>query len=67
MKRGPKPRVEFDGKIYSCRCWNVEIPDLTNMNRFEALSWICRETTPTGWSRPNLLAGLGGIINLSVR
>ena len=67
MKRGPKPKVEFDGQIYSCRCWNVEIPDLSTMSRFAALQWICRETVPTGYSKPNPLAGLGGIISVSVR
>lgn len=66
-KRGPKPQVEYDGKTYSCRCWNVEIPDLSAMDRFDALQWLCRETTPRGYSKPNPLAGLGDIISVSIR
>jgi hypothetical protein len=68
-KRGPKPRVEYDGKIYSCRRYNVEIPDLGAMSRTGALVWLLQNTTPVGYSRnPGVnLAGLGEAIRLEVR
>lgn len=48
MKRGPKPRVEYDGKTYTARAWHVDIPDLNAMTRTAALLWIMRNTIPTG-------------------
>lgn len=67
-RRGPKPRVEYDGRVYSCKRYKVEIPDLQAMSRVEALQWLCRETTPTGWSKaPSPLRGMGGAISLVVK
>jgi hypothetical protein len=50
----PMPTVEFDGKTYSLRSRKTEVPDLHVMARIEALVWLCRNTTPRGYSRaPN--------------
>jgi len=56
MNRGPKPVVEYDGKTYTCKAYNAEIPDLPTLSRFEALGWLLRNTTPKGYSHyvPNL-------------
>ena len=64
-KRGPKPTVWYDGNTYKCRSYTVEIPDLDSMERLAALGWICRNTYPTGYSKPNPLAGLGGVVSVS--
>ncbi len=47
-KRGPKPRVEHDGKVYTCRAWKVTVPDLAAMDGTGALVWLLRNTIPTG-------------------
>ena len=66
-RSGPKPVVEFEGRCYSCLKYNVEIPDLSAMSRVSALFWLCRNTHPTGYSRPNPLAGFGGAISVGTR
>jgi hypothetical protein len=63
-KRGPKPRITYDGKTYTARRWSVDIPDLDSMDRLSALAWLVANTTPTGYSRPK--PNLSGI-NLVVR
>jgi hypothetical protein len=64
---GPKPRVTFDGRTYVCKSYHVEIPKLTEMNRFAALTWIIQNTYPTGYSRAtNPLAGFAGAISVGV-
>jgi hypothetical protein len=64
-KRGPKPRVTFDGRTYVCKSYSVVVPDLAEMARFEALIWISNNTYPTGYSRvTNPLAGLRGVISI---
>lgn len=50
-RRGPKPTVEFDGKRYACRRWNLDIPDLTAMPRLHALVWLNQNTVPRGHTR----------------
>lgn len=60
--RKPKREVEWDGRYYKVRSDKIEIPDLKSISRFAALTWLCRETYPTGYSRPNPLAGFGGAI-----
>lgn len=69
MKRGPKPTVEYDGRVYACRRYTVEIPDLASMSRIAALMWLNRETVARGYSRrpANPLAGLGEAIDLKVK
>jgi hypothetical protein len=44
-KRGPKPTVWYDGSIYSCRSYTVEIPDLETMPRLDVLVWLMQNTT----------------------
>lgn len=65
QKRGPKPTVEYDGKVYSCRSYNVEIPDLSAMTRTGALVWLNQHTVKRGHSTkppaPNL-AGLTMVV-----
>lgn len=51
MKRGPKPVVEYAGNFYTCRRYNVELPDLQAMTRVEALVWLNRNTTAKGYTR----------------
>ena len=65
--RKPKREVEWDGRFYKVRSDKVEIPDLANMERLAALTWLCRETYPTGYRRPHPLAGFGGAISVGVR
>ena len=69
-KRGPKPRVTYDGKTYTVRSYKTEIPDLAAMDRIAALIWLNQNTYPYGpgiRTRPNPLAGLGNAIRLDVR
>lgn len=68
-RRALKPTVEFDGKVYSLRSSKVEIPDLTAMSRFAALTWLIKHTYPRGTNhrRPNLLAGLAGAISVGAK
>jgi hypothetical protein len=64
-RRGPKPRVTYNGRTYTCRAWKVEIPDLDAMDRTGALVWLNQNTTPTGAgirTKPNPLAGMGSIL-----
>lgn len=51
QRRGPKPTVEFDGKRYACRRWNIDVPDLTAMPRLQALVWLNQNTVPRGHTR----------------
>lgn len=60
--RNPMPTVEWDGRIYSVRSRKIEVPDLSAMSRLGALSWLCANTYPRGYSRPNPLAGFAGAI-----
>lgn len=62
--RNPKREVEWDGRTYKVRSNKIEIPDLKSMSRFAALTWLCRETYPTGYSRPSPLAGFAGAISV---
>lgn len=63
-QRGPKPVVEFEGRYYSARSYKTEVPDFASMSRIAALLWLCQNTYPTGYSRPNPLAGFGGAISV---
>jgi hypothetical protein len=63
-KRGPKPVVTYDGKSYTARSYNVEIPDLAAMDRMAALIWLNANTTPKGYGRGKV--NLSGI-QLNVR
>ena len=62
-----KRTVTYDGSTYKVRSDKVDIPDLDNMDRFAALQWLIRETYARGYSRPNPLAGMGGIVSVSVK
>jgi hypothetical protein len=66
-ERGPMPQVEFEGRIYSLKSRKTEVPDLSAMSIFSALSWLIAHTTPRGYSRPNALAGYGGAIAIAAR
>lgn len=63
--KGPKRYVDFDGRSYAVRSDKIVIPDLKTMSRFAALSWLINHTYPTGYSRPNPLAGFGGAIKVN--
>jgi hypothetical protein len=60
-KRGPKPKIWYDGKLYSCRRYDVEIPDLDSMPRTNALVWLIQNTTKRGYSSKPPEVNLGGI------
>lgn len=64
-----KRTVEWEDRTYKIRSDKVDIPDLTQMSRIAALSWLCKESYARGHStkRPNPLAGLGGAITVGVR
>ena len=67
MKNGTAARtVTFDGQTYKVR-GKVEIPDLSAMGRFDALSWLCRHTYARGYSKPRPLAGLGDVLKIEAR
>ena len=59
-RRGPKPTVEYDGQVYSCRSYNVEIPDLSAMSRTAALVWLIQNTVKRGYSSKPAPVNLGG-------
>lgn len=65
--RKPKREVSFDGITYKVRSDTIEIPDFTQMSRFEVLQWLCRHTYGRGYSKPNPLQGFGGAIILGSR
>ena len=64
MPKTPARTATFDSRTYKVR-GNVDVPDLASMDRFEALRWILRHTYPRGYSRPNPLAGLAGVVKVS--
>ena len=64
-KRGPKPTVEYDGMVYTCKAWKVEIPDLEAETRIGALVWLNRNTIPKGLSNRPPAPNLAGL-NLEV-
>jgi hypothetical protein len=58
-----KRTVEFDGKIYTVKSNKIEVPNLSEMDRFSALQWLIKNTYATGRgirTKHNPLAGLGG-------
>jgi hypothetical protein len=59
----PARTVTFRDMTYKVR-GKVEIPDLAGMGRFEALMWLNRHTYARGYSRPNPLAGLAGVVSV---
>jgi hypothetical protein len=61
-----KREVSYDGSTYKVRSDTIEIPDFTQMERTEVLLWMCRHTYGRGYSKPNLLQGIGGEISLQV-
>lgn len=63
-QKGPMPIVEYEGKIYSLRSRKTIVPDLKSMERFSVLLWLCRNTTARGYSKPNPLVGLAGVIEI---
>lgn len=67
MKR---PTVEYNDRTYTVRSSKTTIPDFNQMTRMNILVWLNQNTYATGRglrTRPNPLAGLGGIINVEVR
>ena len=62
--RKPKREVSYDGSTYKVRSDKIVIPDFTQMQRFEVLSWLCRHTYARGYSKPAALAGFAGAVSL---
>ena len=58
----PKREVEWGGRYYKVKSDKIEIPDLLSMPRMSAILWINAHTYPSGYSKPNPLAGLGDAI-----
>lgn len=66
--RGPKPRVSYRGRSYTCRRWKVEVPDLDSMDHTAALMWLNQHTIPTGRGiRTTPTPYLGGYPGLRVK
>ena len=65
--QNPKREVEWNGRFYKVRSNKIAVPDLKSLERFEALTWLCRETYPRGYSRLNPHARLGGVISIVSR
>lgn len=59
-----KREVSYDGNTYKVRSDKIVIPDFTQMQRFEVLSWMCRHTYGRGYSKPNPHRGIGSAIRL---
>ncbi len=63
-----KRRVTFDGRSWTVRSDQVEIPDLQAMSRMDALFWLNQHTYATGngiRTTPNPLQGIGSAIKVS--
>ena len=65
--RNPRREVEWNGRFYKVKSNSIAIPDLRALPRIEALLWLCSNTYPKGYSRPNLLAGFGSVISITAR
>jgi hypothetical protein len=62
-KRGPMPRVFYDGAVSVLKSRKTVIPDLKAMSKFEALQWLIQNTRPRGYSKGGAnLRGLGGVV-----
>lgn len=59
-----KREVTYDGSTYKVRSDKTAIPDFTQMQRLEVLTWMCRHTYARGYSKPSLLQGIGSAIKL---
>jgi len=64
--RQPARTVTYGDSTYKVK-GKVEIPDLTKMERMDALIWLNRNTHARGYSKANPLAGIGGVISLKTR
>lgn len=60
-KRGPKQTVEYDGRVYSARTYDVQVPDLDTMSRLEALVWLNQNTHKRGHSTKAPMPNLAGL------
>lgn len=63
-RRGPKRYVDWNGSSYAVKSDKIEIPDLATILRIDALLWLNANTYPRGYSKPNPLAGFGGILSI---
>ena len=61
-----KRQVSYDGVTYKVRSDKVVIPDFTQMERFAILIWLNSHTYPRGYSKPNPLCGLGGVVKITI-
>lgn len=60
-----KREVTFEDSTYKVRSNKIVIPNFAQMNRFEALQWLCRHTYARGYSRANPLQGIGSAISFT--
>ena len=73
-QRGSMPTVEWGGRVYSLKSRKTEIPrellaladkqESGTPERFKAIMWLNAYTRDRGYSRPNPLAGLSGVITV---
>jgi hypothetical protein len=61
MTYRPKPQVVYDDRIYSCRRYDADIPDLAAMPRLDALVWLNQNTTKRGHSNKPAAPNLAGL------
>lgn len=62
--KGPMPKVEFDGQVYSLTSRKTIAPDLSQMSHLEAAMWVRDHTRPRGYFKPdNPMTGYGGTVN----
>lgn len=64
--RKPKREVVYDGKAYKVRSDTIALPDFAQIERMEALVWLCRHTYARGYSKADPIAGIGGAVQISV-
>ena len=65
QKRGPMPRVEYDGEVYCMTSRKTEIPDLYSMDRMAARLWLLRNTRGRGYGKETPNISFGGAVSVS--
>lgn len=60
ITKQPMPTVSFDGKEYSLKSRNINVPALAGMDRIGALLWLNQNTVRRGFqkARPLIAATL---------
>lgn len=64
-KRGPMPRVTYNGMTYSLTSRNTIVPDFSQMQNMAVLIWLNKHTRARGYQMPtNPLIGFSNVIEV---